>query len=105
MDARSFRKCVGKCGVIFAKANHSDSSASSLVTYVLVKLKMKDLNSYDEQNKIYQRFYRGSSSTTAEGSGVGLYLTRKIIEEQGGTVMVKQRHPRGSNFQLTLPAT
>ena len=80
--------------------------ASSLVTYVLVEIKDEGPGiPTDEQNKIYQRFYRGSSSTTAEGSGVGLYLTRKIIEEQGGTVMVKQRHPRGSNFQLTLPAT
>ena len=79
--------------------------ASSLVTYVLVEIKDEGPGiPTDEQNKIYQRFYRGSSSTTAEGSGVGLYLTRKIIEEQGGTVMVKQRHPRGSNFQLTLPA-
>lgn len=80
--------------------------ASSLVTYVLVEIKDEGPGiPTDEQNKIYQRFYRGSSSTAAEGSGVGLYLTRKIIEEQGGTVMVKQRHPRGANFQLTLPAT
>ena len=80
--------------------------ASSLVTYVLVEIKDEGPGiPTDEQNKIYQRFYRGSSSTAADGPGVGLYLTRKIIEEQGGTVMVKQRHPRGSNFQLTLPAT
>lgn len=80
--------------------------ASSLVTYVLVEIKDEGPGiPTDEQNKIYQRFYRGSSSTAVEGSGVGLYLTRKIIEGQGGTVMVKQRYPRGSNFQLTLPTS
>lgn len=79
---------------------------SSLVTYVLVEIKDEGSGiPTDEQTKIYQRFYRGSSSTAVEGSGVGLYLTRKIIEGQGGTVMVKQRHPRGSNFQLTLPTS
>ncbi|MGM0213517.1 sensor histidine kinase [Enterococcus sp. AZ109] len=56
-----------------------------------------------EQNKIYQRFYRGNNSEAVDGSGVGLYLTRKIIEEQGGTIMVKNRQPTGANFQLTFP--
>lgn len=78
--------------------------ASSLVTYVLVEIKDEGPGiSKEEQNKIYQRFYRGCNSSAVEGSGVGLYLTRKIIEGQGGTVMVKPRHPNGSNFQLTLP--
>lgn len=78
--------------------------ASSLVTYVLVEIKDEGPGiAKDEQNKIYQRFYRGMNSESVEGSGVGLYLTRKIIEGQGGTVMMKRHHPRGANFQLTLP--
>lgn len=77
---------------------------SSLVTYVLVDIKDEGPGiTKEEQNKIYQRFYRGSHSDSVEGSGVGLYLTRKIIEEQGGTIMVKRNHPKGANFQLTLP--
>lgn len=77
---------------------------SSLVTYVLVEIKDEGPGiTKEEQNKIYQRFYRGSHSDSVEGSGVGLYLTRKIIEEQGGTIMVKRNHPKGANFQLTLP--
>ncbi|MBO0453149.1 sensor histidine kinase [Candidatus Enterococcus murrayae] len=77
---------------------------SLLITYVLVEVKDQGPGiPKEEQNKIYQRFYRGKNSASVEGSGVGLYLTRKIIEEQGGTVLVKRRQPRGSNFQLTLP--
>lgn len=77
---------------------------SSLVTYVLVEIKDEGPGiTKEEQNKIYQRFYRGNHSDSVEGSGVGLYLTRKIIEEQGGTIMVKRNHPKGANFQLTLP--
>lgn len=77
---------------------------SLLVTYVLVEVKDEGPGiSPEEQNKIYQRFYRGVGSESVEGSGVGLYLTRKIIEGQGGTVMVKRRQLKGSTFQLTLP--
>ena len=78
--------------------------ASLLVTYVLIEIIDEGPGiTKEEQNLIYQRFYRGRNSEAIEGSGIGLYLTRKIIEGQAGTVMVKRHHPRGSNFQLTLP--
>jgi len=79
---------------------------SSLITYILIEIKDQGPGiPAEEQNRIYQRFYRGKNSESVEGSGVGLYLTRKIIEEQGGTVLVKRRQPQGANFQLTLPLT
>lgn len=44
----------------------------------------------EEMNRIFQRFYRGKHEVIkqAEGSGVGLYLARKILEEQGGNITV-----------------
>lgn len=59
----------------------------------------------EEYNQIFQRFYRGSHPLVkqTEGSGVGLYLTRRIIEEQGGTVSVKSAAGQGSVFVLRLP--
>lgn len=59
----------------------------------------------DEQNKIFSRFYRGESEAVKneEGSGVGLYLTRKILEEQGGTVSVRSASGCGSVFIVQLP--
>jgi len=58
-----------------------------------------------EYNQIFKRFYRGSHSVVkqAEGSGVGLYLTRKIVEEQGGTVTVKPAVKQGSIFVVQFP--
>ena len=58
-----------------------------------------------ERNRILQRFYRGESESVRrkEGSGVGLYLTRQILERQGGTVCVKNGGNGGSNFVMTLP--
>lgn len=58
-----------------------------------------------ENHKIFGRFYRGNRKEVEqqEGAGVGLYLTRKILEEQGGTVSVKASPTGGSIFRVTLP--
>lgn len=60
-----------------------------------------------EYTKIFKRFYRGKSEEVknAEGSGVGLYLTRKILEEQGGNITVtskKSSGGKGSRFVIQL---
>lgn len=59
----------------------------------------------EEQNKIFQRFYRGANPfvKNCEGSGIGLFLTRRILEEQGGTVSVKSNPDDGSTFTIQLP--
>ena len=38
-----------------------------------------------------------------DGAGVGLYLARKIIEEQGGTIAAKRKAEKGMIFKVTLP--
>lgn len=59
----------------------------------------------NEYNKIFQRFYRGlhPKIQQSEGSGVGLYLSRRIIEEQGGTITVKSASRQGTVFVIQLP--
>lgn len=59
----------------------------------------------EEQNQIFKRFYRGTRKEVrqTDGSGVGLYLTRKILEEQGGTVTVHSAPQQGSVFVVQLP--
>lgn len=59
----------------------------------------------EEQNRIFARFYRGVSDVVKkqDGSGVGLYLTRRILEDQQGTVSVKSKIGEGSTFIIQLP--
>lgn len=57
----------------------------------------------DEQPKVFQRFYRGLSTPTEEGVGIGLYLVRQIAEGQGGYVKVSSKTGEGSTFSLYLP--
>ncbi len=73
------------------------SPAGSTVTLSLTKQEMYSvLNitnegvgiSETDMPKIFQRFYRGENAALEEGSGIGLYLTRKIITEQHGYIKV-----------------
>lgn len=58
----------------------------------------------EEYNDIFKRFYRGKTEQIrkTEGSGVGLYLTRKILEEQGGSIIVDSTIGCGTRFSLFL---
>lgn len=71
--------------------------------YTLVKIKDEGIGiSQGEYNKIFQRFYRSSHSYVkkTEGSGVGLYLTRMILERQRGLIRVESVPEEGSTFIL-----
>lgn len=56
-----------------------------------------------EQNKVFQRFYRGSAHREAEGVGIGLYLVRQIAQGQGGYVKLHSEAGAGSTFSIYLP--
>lgn len=49
---------------------------------------------------LFQRFGGGHPGS---GTGLGLYIVRRIAEKHGGTVAYAPREPRGSAFTLTLP--
>ena len=57
-----------------------------------------------EEHKIFQRFYRGKNVTTQKGSGIGLYLARKIIGLHGGFMIAKNRYSeKGLMIEINLP--
>jgi len=57
----------------------------------------------EEARRIFERFYRGPSSRQADGLGLGLYITRRLVEAHGGRVWVDSS-PGGSTFHVALPA-
>lgn len=55
-----------------------------------------------EENKIFQRFYRGEQERRQEGCGIGLYLSREIVLLQKGMMKAKQMKP-GLLIEVNLP--
>ena len=55
----------------------------------------------EEQAKIFGRFYRGKQSVGTDGVGIGLYLTREIINKQNGYMKVSSDE-NGSTFSMFM---
>lgn len=59
----------------------------------------------DEIDHLFQKFYRVDNSKTREigGTGLGLYLSRTIIETYNGNIWVESEEDKGSSFYFSLP--
>lgn len=61
----------------------------------------------DEKSKIFNKFYRVGNEETrkSKGTGLGLYLTSKIVKQHKGKIAVKDNEPNGALFEITLPTS
>ncbi len=61
----------------------------------------------NEQGRIFERYFRGAQAQRVNeaGSGLGLHLTKTIIEQHGGTIWLESIHGKGTTFHFTLPTT
>jgi len=55
-------------------------------------------------SNLFQKFYRSHRSReTVAGTGIGLYISKAIVESHGGTISVRSEDGKGSTFIVTLP--
>ena len=57
----------------------------------------------EELPLVFGRFYRGQNVREERGVGIGLYLSRQIVEGQGGYIQAESEIGRGSVFKIFLP--
>ena len=60
-----------------------------------------------QQDKIFSKLFRADNvrSKITEGTGLGLYIIKSIVEEVGGTVSFKSTEGKGTTFFIKLPAS
>ena len=55
-------------------------------------------------SNLFQKFYRSHRSReTVAGTGIGLYISKAIVESHGGTIGVRSEEGKGSTFTASLP--
>jgi signal transduction histidine kinase/ActR/RegA family two-component response regulator len=86
-------------GTVQLSANCSGDTVTITVTDTGVGL------SEDEQKRLFSRFERGDDSYSREqtGTGLGLSLTKTLVERNGGKIGVRSRKGEGSEFFITMP--
>jgi signal transduction histidine kinase/ligand-binding sensor domain-containing protein/DNA-binding response OmpR family regulator len=76
--------------------------------YLFIKVKDSGIGiAENELSNIFSRFYQTDASTVREqeGTGIGLALTKELIDLMQGTINVKSTIGAGSEFSVTIPIT
>lgn len=57
----------------------------------------------DDMRYIFNRFFKSEHSSTSQGRGLGLAISKEIVEAHNGEITVKSKYGSGSTFTVTLP--
>ncbi len=56
-----------------------------------------------DEERVFEKFYRGAQAVSASGAGLGLAICRGIVEAHGGTIVAANRPEGGASFTVRLP--
>jgi two-component system, OmpR family, sensor kinase len=59
----------------------------------------------EDQQKVFERFERAVTDRDYDGFGLGLWITRRIVEELGGSISLRSTLGAGSTFTVDLPTS
>lgn len=60
---------------------------------------------FEEQGRVFERFERNVADDRISGLGLGLYISKQIVNSHGGRIELKSEPGKGSTFSVVLPLT
>ncbi|HEX9767511.1 MAG TPA: ATP-binding protein [Nitriliruptorales bacterium] len=60
--------------------------------------------SEEDHGRLFEKFHRGQSASGTSGTGLGLYITKALVEAQGGVIRVHSNVGVGSRFTVRFPS-
>jgi signal transduction histidine kinase len=91
-------------GCKFSTDHHCSVSVLFNEENIVLKFTDKGIGiSENDLQKIFTPFYRGENKQFAEGTGIGLYITQKIIQLHKGSINVQSIQAKGTTFTIELP--
>ncbi len=95
-NAIKYTKATGKVELSFSNDANSCSVIVSDTGYGIP---------FDEQDRVFSKFYRGSNIQTvqADGSGLGLFIVHEVIIQHHGDVTFESEVGKGTTFTIELP--
>jgi signal transduction histidine kinase/putative methionine-R-sulfoxide reductase with GAF domain len=85
--------------------NHWDPNGAARVVHIWVKDSGIGMSAEDKE-KIFQKFFRSDDPKAREspGTGLGLNITKSLVEMQGGKIWFDSEYRKGTTFHFTIPA-
>ncbi len=86
--------------------NEWDANGAAEVVHIWVKDNGIGITEED-QRKIFQKFFRSDDPKTREvtGTGLGLNITKSLVEMQGGQIWFEIEFRKGTTFHFTIPVS
>lgn len=94
--------------VKYTKEGFVDIKTNVLTDQKKLEIRISDTGigiSAEDQEKLFHRFYRVQSEETAQirGTGLGLWISKRMIEQMDGTITVESIKGKGTDFIMTFP--
>jgi signal transduction histidine kinase len=58
----------------------------------------------EEQDKVFDKYYRSSRTIDTKGTGLGLFIVKTVAKAHGGQVELTSEEGKGSTFKIILPS-
>ncbi len=102
------QKYTPKGGNIMLNAEQCPNQWNPAAAPEVIHLWVKDSGigiNPEDQKKIFQKFFRSEDPKTREapGTGLGLNITKSLVEMQGGQIWFESQYRQGTTFHITIP--